>query len=181
MTYPSFSAGEVLTAADMNAVGLWEIESKTFTSQTSVSFDSCFTSNYDNYKILIQTDDPASSQTFTMRLRAAGADNTNNDYFRLVFGIAVAGTTNYSAQATSYLLGFAGTDSRYSADLTVMSPKLTQKTSIIGQGISNNSTFTGISQMSIGGWFNATTSFDGFSLLFGANTTGTARVYGIRN
>ena len=116
-----------------------------------------------------------------MRLRAAGADNNNNDYFRLVFGIAVAGTTNYSAQATSYLLGFAGTDSRYAADLTVMSPKLTQKTSIIGQGISNNSTFTGISQMSIGGWFNATTSFDGFSLLFGANTTGTARVYGIRN
>jgi hypothetical protein len=57
MTYPSFSVGEVLTAADMNAVGLWKIKTATVASaaDSGTAFQSIFSSSYDSYKIVCHT------------------------------------------------------------------------------------------------------------------------------
>ena len=52
MSFPSFSAGEVLTAADMNAVGLWKIAEGTL-SGTATNFANVFSSTYDNYVITL--------------------------------------------------------------------------------------------------------------------------------
>jgi hypothetical protein len=57
----------------------------------------------------------------------------------------------------------------------------TLKTGISGIGIANNSGYNGITGWTLNNWYDATTSFDGFSLLFGANTTGTVRVYGYKD
>ena len=54
MTYPSFSAGDVLAASDMNAVGLWLIDTRTATSGAALDVTDVFTSTYDNYRIIIQ-------------------------------------------------------------------------------------------------------------------------------
>ncbi len=49
MTYPSFSAGDILTAADMNAVGLWLVKTQTVgTAVASVTVTDAFSSTYDN-------------------------------------------------------------------------------------------------------------------------------------
>ena len=48
-TPPTFSSGSVLTAAQMNAVGLWLVKTQTVgTAVSSVSVTDVFSSNYDN-------------------------------------------------------------------------------------------------------------------------------------
>ena len=57
-TPPVFSAGAVLTAAQMNAVGLWEIKTQTIgTGVASFEVTGAFSSDYDNYKIVINSMD----------------------------------------------------------------------------------------------------------------------------
>lgn len=52
MSYPSFTTGEILTAADMNAVGLWQVSTGSFTN--AASFDVIgFTSTYQNFRLLL--------------------------------------------------------------------------------------------------------------------------------
>jgi hypothetical protein len=152
-----------------------------FTSQSTVSVNGAFTSLYRNYRLVINTGDPATNQTFTMRMRASGSDNSTSNYYRMLFGVYSGGTESTTGAASSFAIGFVGQGSRFSADFSVMSPQAVDRTSITGTGISNRSTFTAITGLTISGWFDGDTQFDGFSLLFGANTTGTIRVYGYRN
>lgn len=49
-TPPDFTAGQVLTAAQMNAVGMWLLETKTLTASAGpIQFDNKFTTDYDTY------------------------------------------------------------------------------------------------------------------------------------
>ena len=52
-TPPVFSAGSVLTAGQMNAVGLWLVKTDTITSGTSKEITGAFSSDYTNYRIVI--------------------------------------------------------------------------------------------------------------------------------
>jgi hypothetical protein len=154
----------------------------TFSSASSISLNGCFTSVYDNYKIMINTGDPASNQLFTMRLRS-GTDNSSAIYYRMNFGQGTGGSTSLlGVTQTSFGLGYAGNGSHFMADVTMFNPfSSTLKTGISGIGIANNSGYNGITGWTLNNWYDATTSFDGFSLLFGANTTGTVRVYGYKD
>lgn len=52
-TPPDFTAGSVLTAAQMNAVGLWLLETKTLTASAGpIQFDNKFTTDYDSYLLV---------------------------------------------------------------------------------------------------------------------------------
>ena len=166
----------------VGASGLTLISSQSFTSVTSVSFNDVFTSTYLNYRIEANTGDPATSQTFTMRLRVGGTDNSSSAYARMTPGLTAGGTVlSTSGTTTSWFLGYVGNTSEFAAGFDVFHPQATARTSIAGHSISNNATFASISSHSLGGWFDPGTSFDGFTLLFGANTTGVARVYGYAN
>lgn len=53
MSFPSFATGEVLTAADMNAVGLWLVKSQTVgTGVSSVTVTGAFSADYDAYQVI---------------------------------------------------------------------------------------------------------------------------------
>jgi hypothetical protein len=155
----------------------------TFTNASSISLNNCFTSVYDNYKILMNTGDPATNQLFTMRFRVSGSDNSSSIYYRMNFGQGTSGSTSLlGATQTSFGLGYAGATSHFMSFIDVFNPFVsTLKSGISGLGVGNNSAYNGITGWSISGWYDATTSFDGFSLLFGANTTGSVRVYGYRD
>jgi hypothetical protein len=162
--------------------GLVHINTTAFSAVTSVSLNSVFTSTYNNYRVVIISGDPATAQTFTMRMRVGGSDDTTSNYARMnASNTGGGGTETVTGTTTSWFSGYVGAGSLFYTDITVFRPQETANTSIAGFTISNNSTFTSISRWTIGGWFNATTSFDGFSLLMGANTTGTVRVYGYVN
>lgn len=50
MGYPSFAVGDIYTAADANATGLWLIETKTLTASAGpIQFNNQFTTAYDTY------------------------------------------------------------------------------------------------------------------------------------
>jgi len=52
-TPPTFSTGAVLTAAQMNAVGLWKVASTTFSGSSGVEIQNCFSADYLNYKVYV--------------------------------------------------------------------------------------------------------------------------------
>lgn len=79
MSFPSFATGEVLTATDMNAVGLWRITTATV-SGTTFSVNNCFSNDYENYRVVLQGLTGAAVGT-SFRLRVAGADNNSLNYF----------------------------------------------------------------------------------------------------
>ena len=52
-TPPTFSSGAVLTAAQMNSVGLWLVKSQAVgTAVASVTVSSAFSADYDSYRII---------------------------------------------------------------------------------------------------------------------------------
>ena len=63
MGYPDFAPGDVLTAADMDAVGLWLVKTQTVgTGVSSVTVTGAFSSTYDNY-FVTYTGGTGSTQT----------------------------------------------------------------------------------------------------------------------
>jgi hypothetical protein len=84
MTFPSFSSGEVLTAGDMNAVGLWKVATGSFTGASSASalnMDNVFTSNFDNYRIIFRTLSSASGNLLIQLRDTAGSIVSNLNYY----------------------------------------------------------------------------------------------------
>jgi len=173
------------TYAPISTSGMTLVNSTQFSSQSTVSLDNVFNSTYTNYKILINTGDPASPQLVTMRLRSGSpaSDITSAIHYRMNFGQGTTGATSLiGLTQTSFGLGYAGNGSHFMVSMDIFHPfDSTLKTAISGTGISNNSSYNGITGWTINNWYDATTSVNGFSILFGANTTGTIRVYGYRN
>jgi hypothetical protein len=54
-TPPDFTAGQVLTAAQMNKIGLWVVKTETaFSAAASVTADSVFTADFTNYVLKLR-------------------------------------------------------------------------------------------------------------------------------
>jgi hypothetical protein len=170
----------MFTALGTKKAGMVLLSTTSFSGVSSQSINDIFSTTYDNYRIYLSTGDPATNQPFTMRLRVSGADDTSANYYRMNFGQGTSGSTSFiGAGQTSFALGYAGTGSNYGSAFDVISPFSTLRTTISGLGVGNNSSYNGITGWTINNWFDATTSFTGFTLLFGANTTGTVSVYGV--
>lgn len=169
------------TVGPSTAAGMTLITTESFSAVTAVNVNTCFTTTYQNYRIILNTDDPTTNQTILLRLRVSGADNTNNSYYRINWGTNTGGGAGVTGQNTSWFIGYAGNSSRCTADFMMFSPNETVRTTFAGTGVSNNAAFNAVTGWAHAGWFDATTSFDGFSVIFTANTTGVVRVYGLLN
>jgi hypothetical protein len=177
MSFPSFATGEVLTAADMNAVGLWLVKTVTVGSGTSVvPVTSCFSSDYDNYKILIS----GVNSTTAVQLKFTLGNNTGNNYYGSAYYDAYTGGvtgTNRSNNAGSLDIGFAEASLREQwSTIEIGSPNLARSTSLSGSYY--GATYSGF----FAGTRADTTQYTGFNLVSSANLNGgTIRVYGYRN
>ena len=177
MTFPVFVSGEVLGAADMNAVGLWLVKTQTIgTSVTSVTVTGAFSADYDAYKIIV----------------SGGSTTSNNDNLNLQLGSTTTGyysgaagttyATAASALATennlsSWQVGFAQTDS-LNVNIDLVNPFLAKNTYMHASLISSVN-----ARMKSGVLIN-TTSYTAFTLttvVASSLTGGTIRVYGYRN
>lgn len=92
MTYPSFSVGETLTSASMNAVGLWKI-STTSLSGSGANIADAFPTDYLRFRILITgIGTQATATSFYLQLRTAGGSTANTSYSQnVVYESATAG------------------------------------------------------------------------------------------
>jgi hypothetical protein len=183
MTYPSFNSGDVLTATDMNAVGLWKIGTYTATSGGSIDIDSVFTSTYDNYRIIISDVRLTSISGIAMKLRSGGTSSATSYYnirqgFDYSTGVAGAATTANGSEWNLALIVDAGNSAGCAID--IFNPFLAQKTTYASQG--GDSRTNGLGALSSSGLHNSASSYDGFTLFHG-NTYSNIKVvvYGYRN
>jgi hypothetical protein len=177
MSFPAFSSGDILTANDMNAVGLWLVKTQTIGSNVgNVTVTDAFSANYDNYKITISGGSAAGATALELQLGAATTGYYAGYTIVTYSTNAVTGTANNNASSWT-LVGSGSTDSVH-MNVEVMSPFLTETTQIWGQaqvGLSVSRQVSGI--------LNNTTSYTSFKITATSNnlTGGTIRVYGYRN
>jgi hypothetical protein len=187
---PDFTTGAVLTAAQMNAVGLWRITTCTVTSvggtsatatdgvvtlgagNTSVAIANAFSADYNSYKIVVNNGTSSGVTFLTLSLTGS----TTGYYASLVYGpyaggaAATVGTNNGAAWqyaggviASSLFMGFE-LDSPFLAKPTML------------RGSYADGTNTG----SITGYHSVATSYTGFTFAPNAGNISAAeiRVYG---
>lgn len=91
-TPPDFTAGAVLTAAQINAVGLWHVKTQTGGNGTNtLTVSDAFSADYSNYKVIISGGTIATATNIRMRLGAAATN-----YYA---------THNYTTYAAGQILG----------------------------------------------------------------------------
>lgn len=167
------------------AGGLVKITDNTFSAQSSVSVNNCFTSTYANYRVIINlTATTGSGGYMTIRLRAAGTDATTNYEQNRVESYNTTITSANDPLGTDEW-GVGGIHAAASADyftiLDIFSPNIAARTSAFTQNFGASSGETRLTTYS-GSRQTSSTQFDGFSILTtGTNMTGSLRVYGYRN
>lgn len=176
MTYPSFASGDILTATDMNAVGLWLVKTQTIgTGVASVTVTDAFSTTYDNYRITVTGGACSSDQGMLLQLGA-----TTTGYY---------GTYIYSPYNLTTVAGFntnnganfqigAATASGIMVNIDLLAPNLAKKTFYSGF---NQNSLTNAGPLT--GYLNNTTQYTSFTIstTAGTLTGGTIRVYGYRN
>lgn len=182
MTYPSFSVGETLTSAAMNAVGLWLVKTHTI-SGTSATVTNCFNSNFDAYRIVISNFTSSSVDDVVIRFVNGSTPDSSNLYYSARLTSSSTTTSTNNAPATIGYTGLVSNTVAGGGVMEIQNPySNTQATSFMGQGMDTRTIGSYIRFG--GGIFNATTRFDGiyFSTVNGSYTMGgTIRVYGYRN
>lgn len=179
-TPPTFVTGQVLTAAQMNQVGLWKVASYSFTSNATPYIDNCFTSDFEQYKVVVSVTSSANSQAL-FYFRTSGSDVTTNayywgGYYINMLGGAALTAENSGASVTQGRFGAFSTGGNNFAEINVSRPKNSSQVTV----------WTSIHQSAepysrqITGYFNGTNSFDGIKI-FGGTLTGNITVYGLRN
>jgi hypothetical protein len=191
MSFPSFSVGEVLTAADMNAVGLWKVGTATATygTTTQLNINDVFTSNYSNYRIVISSlRYSVANTTLSLQLLKAGTPANGANYDFAYRGLGADGTvrdTNSFNQTSLSDLGcFNGVANNYAAQVSfdIITPAVAATTT----------TFLNIGAAGFATYFftrngaaihNVANNYDGIRLFpsAGGNFGAEVRVYGYRN
>lgn len=192
MAIKTFTTGEVLTASDTNTylanAGLVYVTSTTFSSVTSVSINSCFTTTYDNYRVIYSITGTSAGGTFLLRLRKTSSDATSSyssvgPYYYLSAG---SGYQNIvAAQNTSYwgaVCGSVGSSSIGGGMFEFFLPNVNTYTMVDYKG-STNTNNTGCESYQGTGVHFTSYQADGFTLFSSGsafNFSGTITVYGYR-
>lgn len=180
MTYP-WAAGEVLTAADLNAyAGLVHVSTTTIgTAVSSVTVSNVFSSTFDNYRIVWRVDSASASTGTEMQL---GSATSNYKYAFRAFRWDNTTFSFFSAAASDFYVGatFAATGAG-AGSIDLYGPNLakpTHYTCLSNYGASADG-WTGHGA----GVQTDSTPFTGFTLTPGGGTYtgGTIRVYGYNN
>ena len=179
MPVPDFSPGEVLTAAAMDSIGLWKIASVSVTSGSVLSVSNCFTSDYDNYRIVVSNLKSTGNAALSMQLEASGTPSATG--YTLVQAFMLLGNAswffNNPATATAWAApGNTNTNPPASGTIDIFQPQKAERTGMVGH---YQSWDAGI--FTTGSHDAGTNVYDGFRFISaGTFTSGTATVYGYR-
>ena len=180
-TPPVFSSAAVLTAAQINSVGLWLIKTQTVgLGVSSVSVTSAFSGDYNNYKIIYEGGvSSVSAVLFRMQLNGITTLYYSSGMQQVATSPTVA-TTNV-ASAARWELGYTGNQfMRYEMDFA--------NPNAVGAGKTGSAKYACYDSIaSYGGtsahWLISAAAATAFTLspASGTITGGTIRVYGYRN
>ena len=181
MTYPSFSAGDVLAASDMNAVGLWKTGATKTTNVANLDVQSCFSSSYDNYRVVISVIN--ASAISNLRLRVLSGTNTPDTglvYDRFGFSWSSSATNQASANEASLYLGAItnASNTRLNVSFDIYEPNNALETKILPYAWWSSGGDVAFMACRI----ETTTAYTGLRLFCDSgNLTGSMRVYGYQN
>jgi hypothetical protein len=166
-------------SAWVSPFGLTLLANTTFTAQSSVSINDVFSSEFDNYKVVITTDLTTGTQSFLLRYRVAGADNSTANYtYQLLDAAATSVTGARVTGATSTGIGTVASGSPNATEITIYNPNRAERT------LYQTNHMGAIANAYIrfdSGVFTATTQFTGFTIFpAGSTITGRLQVYGLR-
>jgi hypothetical protein len=180
MSYPSFVTGEVLTAADMNAVGLWKVGSGTLSlTTTPINVTGVFSSTYKQYRLLINVTTKSTTLRVDMKY-INGTTATSTNYYQAGIGANYLSDSVLYYTRTNNGTQFSNINSPANMTVAVDIFNANKAATTIHKGIlldANNSF-----PYMIGGVQDSTTQFTGFQLF---TSTGTAaaeyQVFGYRD
>jgi hypothetical protein len=156
-TPPDFTAGTALAAASLNKIGLWEVTSVTAgTGVSSVVVSNCFSSDYNNYKIIVAGGTSSTGANLGMTFGSTATGYYSSIVYTL-FATSVVGGIGSNNAANFPYAGIARTNWSH-MDLDVFNPFAAQRTTIGGPFINIDATG------SVGGFVDNTTSYTGFTL-----------------
>jgi hypothetical protein len=165
-----------------------KITSSTFSAQTAVSINSCFTATYQNYRIIVSLTGVSADANLRYYLRASGTDNTGTGQGSQAFALGGnSGTSNlivqYGVSAFWSLIELDGAANvaAYSLSMDMYRPNEAVRTTGTWSGSFVNQ--SGVLASNFGGGLNdSATQWDGFTLSPSAgNISGKVVVYGYEN
>jgi hypothetical protein len=192
-TPPDFTTGQVLTAAQMNAVGLWKITPTSGTTTgagssasvdsggnvtiagnaTSVTINGAFSADYRNYKVLISGIDCTNGFGDLFQLRMA---NTNNHIASMYSDLYTGGISAFYRNnvVSAANIGFCSPDTDLNITFDIINPQIAQRTSW------NGFSYTAGLANWFSGQYNLTTQFTTITFLAtaGTFTGGNIAIYG---
>lgn len=160
----------------------------TVTGATNLSLNGVFTPKYRNYRIVFNMNCPTTGSSFSMRLRAAGTDNSAASYSyvgrrAISWSYGDGGGTATTSWSLIEGISGQGTTQTSVATIDLTTPQVsTVRTGLILQSgfIAEGSAYYGSAFYA--GSHNVTASFDGVSFIpAGGTFTGTVNVYGYNN
>lgn len=151
----------------------------TAVAATTVSINNCFTSNYENYLVVLRLSFNVAA-TLYIRLRASGTDDTTNNYvlgrYYVGAGQSQAAGSQNNVTSTYWASTFVGTNQQSSTVLNLGGPQAAINTT--------GTLLSGGEFLEIYGYkFAQATQFDGLTIYNGSASTmtGNIRVYGYKN
>lgn len=156
----------------------------TFTAANPVSVNGVFTTNYDNYRIVLDVPTRTTTATLAFRFRANGADIVTATYGSIRgTDQGTARTVLAATAATSIGLETTPAVATVTLDgaIDVYGPATTGGASFVSV-VTTYDTTNGVTQHQVSGRSTATAAVDGFTLFTSsASLTGSVRVYGYNN
>jgi hypothetical protein len=154
-----------------------------FSAVASHSVNDCFSTTYDDYKVLITLSGLTADNSFFMKLRVSGTDSSTGYNFMVPSYNTSAVSSFGNAANNSGGIFIFRTDSgnnnaSYAADLTVYKPFLATETTFTGVGVGRNG--AGLTEgASIIGCHTVTTSYTSLTIYnTTGNISGSVSVYG---
>ena len=177
-TPPSFTAGSVLTAAQMNAVGLWLVKSQAVGSGvSSVSVSSAFTSDFTSYRIIWSGGTCSSNCQMWIQLGSSTTGYYGTLIYNSVTNATAAGATNNNNNRSDWCGGCGAANQAGHFSVELFNPNLAMYTKIRnGQYHDNDGYGAYHGEHKVA---TAYTSFT-FGTAVGTMTGGVVRVYGFR-
>ena len=176
-TPPTFSSGAVLTAAQMNSVGMWLVSKSTIPAASLLyTTPTVFSSDFDNYRVIIRGVKSSAVSDLLINFGATITGYYGSAYFDNYNG-AVTGTNRRNNGANLYIGGVETALGEQVISMDIANPFIAMSTSINGGYYGNG----------YSGWFGGTqansTSFTTLTVrpAAGTITGGTITVYGYRS
>jgi hypothetical protein len=175
-TPPDFTTGAVLTAAQMNAVGLWLVKTQTVgTGVSSVPVTDAFNTDFENYLVTYNGATTATGECLRIQLGATTTGYYGNMIYANFASGAPASVGDNNIANWTHCSG--GVNGFTNLQATIMRPFASATTTI------SSPYQDGANAGHKSGWLNNSTSYTGFTLIVSTSYTitgGTIRVYGYR-